>query len=90
MNKYEAVIILKNDFTDENKKEILDKCKKLMKKWEINEVGFKRLAYTIKGYNRGYYIYINFEQKKENIAEIQRYFGINETIIKFILVRRDD
>lgn len=90
MKKYEGVIILKNDFRNEEKKEILDKCKTMMKKLKVEEKGLKKLAYTIKGNERGYFIYFYFEQKEENIAEIQRYFRINETIIKFIIVRKDD
>lgn len=92
MNKYESIIILRPDYKEESKQEIIDKCKTLMKNIdEIEDIGIKKLAYEIKGNKEGYYIiFKDFEQTAEGIAEIERYYRLNETIIKFIVVRKDD
>ncbi len=87
MNKYESIIILKPDYKEEEKQEILDFCKKHMKGIKYEELGKKELAYEVKGYNEGYYIQFEFNKNEKKITE---FFKNNLTILKFIIVKMSE
>ena len=57
---------------------------------EIEEIGKKKLAYEIKGEKEGYYILVNFMAKKEDIIEIERFYRINDDVMKFITVMKEN
>lgn len=90
IKKYESVIILKSDLTEEQINESINKFKELMKDVEIEYIGNKKLAYEIKGQKEGYYISFNFDAEPETITEIERRYRIDEQIMKFIVVRVED
>ena len=94
MNKYESVIII-NPNTDENTiEETISKTTDLITKQgkvtQIDKLGVKKLAYAIQRCKEGYYISFDYETDPSVIAEIERQFRINENILKFITVRKDD
>lgn len=94
MNKYESVIIINHNIDDKTIEEIISKTTDLITKQgkvtQINKIGIKKLAYEIRKCKEGYYISFDYETDSSVIAEIERQFRINENILKFITVRRDD
>lgn len=94
IKNYEAVIILKGTFTNEEYQEALEKVKKYMKDLieieKVEKIGLKRLAYEVKQNSQGYYVVIYFKSKVENIKELERFFRIDENVLKFIIVKKDD
>lgn len=82
IKNYEAVIILKGTFTNEEYQEALEKVKKYMKDLieieKVEKIGLKRLAYAVKQNSQGYYVVIYFKSKVENIKELERFFRIDE------------
>lgn len=94
IKNYEAVIILKGTFTNEEYKKALEKVKKYMKDLieieKVEKIGLKRLAYEVKQNSQGYYVVIYFKSKVENIKELERFFRIDENVLKFIIVKKDD
>ena len=57
----------------------------------------KKLAYSIKNNDYGYYITTDFrittknnEMSKEKIAKLTKYLKDNESILKFIIIRKDE
>lgn len=94
IKNYEAVIILKGTFTNEEYQEALVKVKKYMKDLieieKVEKIGLKRLAYEVKQNSQGYYVVIYFKSKVENIKELERFFRIDENVLKFIIVKKDD
>ena len=94
MNKYESVIII-NPNTDEKAiEETISKTTDLITKQgkviQINKLGVKKLAYEIKRCKEGYYISFEYKTDSSVIAEIERQFRINESILKFLTVRKED
>lgn len=91
---YEAVIILKGSLTGEEYQEALNKVKNYMKDLvgfeKIEEIGIKRLAYEVEKQNTGYYVVIEFRAETENIRELERLYRIDDNVLKFIIVRKDD
>ena len=90
--KFESVIILKTSVTEEEKQEIISNCKKIIndEKMQVEDFGIKKLAYQIRGNNQGRYISLNYEQEEKSIVDLERYFRIDDKIIKFITIRKDD
>ena len=94
MNKYESVIIV-NPNTDEKAiEETISKTTDLITKQgkviQIDKLGVKKLAYEIRKCKEGYYISFDYETDSSVIAEIERQFRINESILKFLTVRKED
>lgn len=94
MNKYESVIILKGTLTEDECKlalnEIIEKVRKFINIEKIDEVGLKKLAYEVKEQKAGYYIVVYYKANSQDILEVERYYRINDNIIKFLTVKKDD
>ncbi len=93
MNKYESVIIINPNLDEEAVKAIQDKFTGLINKngkvESIEEMGKRKLAYTIKKNTEGIYLNIHFEAKPESIAELERVYRITDDVLKFIVVKLD-
>ena len=95
MNKYESVIILTTAVAEEEKNVIIEKIKELIALnngsiLKIESLGKKKLAYEVKKNKEGIYIVIEFEVKPEAISELERYYRINEKIIKFLTISKNE
>lgn len=94
MNKYESVIIIKPNLEEGEIEgiitEITDLIKQDGKVIEVDKKGVKKLAYEINKCKEGYYITFDFEVRSELIIELERHYRVNENIIKFITLRKED
>ena len=94
MNKYESVIIINPNLEQEVTKSVIKKFEDLIntdgKVESIDEIGKRKLAYEIKKNKEGYYVVYNFEAKPELIAELERNYRIDDSVIKFIVIRKDE
>ena len=55
----------------------------------INRWGRKRLAYTIKKKNNGYYANIEFSSPGTVLSELERTYILDENILRFLTIRLD-
>ena len=93
INTYELVYIMAENSMAKDVAEIENKIKRIIKIdniKKIEHIGMKKLAYEIKGNKEGYYVIFNFEAKPELIAELERNYRIEDTVMKFITVRKED
>lgn len=94
MNKYESVIIIRPNLDEVEIEGIITKITDLINQngevTKVDKMGVKRLAYEISKCKEGYYIVIYFEADPSIISELERNYRINENIIKFITIRKDD
>lgn len=94
MNKYETIFIMKDDITEEQRNEIINKIVNYLntngKITEKNDLGLKRLAYEIRKHRQAYYYQIYFEAKSTVITELERLYRITDEILKFITIRQND
>ena len=94
MNKYESVIIINPSVDEEGIKAVIAKYTDIInnegKVESVNEIGKKRLAYEIMKNKEGYYTVFNFEAKPELIAELERNYRIDDNIMKFITIKKED
>lgn len=94
MNKYESVIIVAPTLDEKQQKEIENKYSKIInengKVKSFENLGKKRLAYEIRKNKEGFYMIFNFKSEASFISELERQYRIDDNVIKFIVVRRED
>ena len=94
MNKYETVFIINPSVEEAGIKDLIQKFSDIInndgKVEEVQEMGKRKLAYEIKKNTEGYYVVINFEANPELIKELERNYRITDSVIKFIVIRKDE
>ena len=91
MRKYETIVILDSDLSEEQRAPVFERITSLFPQYNglligIDEWGVKKLAYEIKKKPRGYYALINFCGHGDLVDEMERYFRIDDRILKFMTV----
>jgi small subunit ribosomal protein S6 len=56
----------------------------------VEKMGRRRLAYTVRKFNDGFYVLLTVEAQGSLISEIERRLRVSEQVIKFITVRMDE
>lgn len=95
MNKYEIMFIVKPDMeeaeitktADSLKQVLLDNSAEMV---EEKKMGQRELAYEIKKFKTGYYFLFVVEAKAEAIEEFNRVVGINECVLRHLVVKVED
>ena len=95
MNKYEMMFIVKATMESENVKATAENMKKVVTDLkgnvvEYKELGEKKLAYPIKKELIGYYFVMQFEATNAAEAELSRKAGLDENILRHLIVRLDE
>ena len=95
MNKYEIMFIVKPDLEETAIKNEAESLKKVLTNLEAKIVeekamGQRELAYAIKKYKNGYYFLFVVEGSHEAIKEFDRLAGINENILRHLIIRKED
>lgn len=93
--KYEAVIIINPDASEEDQKNILRKNRDIIQSFSgemhhLDTWGKRKLANPINKFSRGNYFHMTFEAKGDAIAELERTMRIDERILRFQHTRLDD
>ena len=92
MNKYESVIIINPNSSEEIIKGLIERFTALInndgKVEKVDEVGKKKLAYEIKKNKEAFYVQFNFESNPEAITELERVYRITDDILKFITIKK--
>ena len=91
MRRYETITIVDPDLSEEERKPVLDRISELISQQDgflviMDEWGSKKLAYEIKKKIRGYYVRIDFCGTGTLIDEMERFFRIDDRVLKFMTV----
>ena len=94
MKRYEVIVIVKSDLTEEDIIALLDRCQAIItdRKGVIAKVdkwGKRRLAYEINKQKDGFYFLIDFAGDGPIVAELERNFKIDDRILKFMTVKKE-
>ena len=89
------MLLLTPNLDEEARAELLDKVEKLItsEKGIVDNVeswGKRKLAFEIDDLTDGDYVVIDFHADPSSIAEIDRVLRINDSVVRFMIVRRDD
>ena len=95
MKRYETIVIIDPDLSKEAELPIFDRLNDLIPQYkgfliETDDWGTKKLAYDIKKKNRGHYVRFDFCGDGALIQEMERFFRIDDKVMKFMTVLLDD
>lgn len=98
MNRYESVIIVKPEISKEEFDKTIEKFKDLIISFsneneaylKTEDIGNKKLAYEVQNHKEGHYFIFEFCSKPDDIRELERNYRIDDNVLKFIVVRKDE
>ncbi len=96
--RYEIMFIVRPDVEEAEldkliegfKKNVTDGGGEILSKPEEEKWGRRRLAYTVRKFNDGFYVLLIVGAQGSLITEIERRLRVSEQVIKFITVRMDE
>lgn len=93
-NVYESAVLINAALDDDQIDGIITRIKEniVNNGGEIREVenwGRKRLAYTVKKSKIGYYAIFRFEAPSTIISKLERFYTLDEYILRFLTIRLD-
>ncbi len=91
MRRYETIVIIDPDLSDEERKPVLERINDLIPQQggfalTFDEWGNRKLAYDIKKKSRGFYVRIDFCGTGSLIDEMERFFRIDDRVLKYMTV----
>ena len=95
MKRYETIVIIDPDLSKEAEAPIFDRVNDLIPQYEgflieTDDWGTKKLAYEIKKKSRGHYVRLDFCGDGALIQEMERFFRIDDKVMKFMTVLLDE
>lgn len=95
MNKYEVMYIIKPTVETEARTALIEKFSAIITDnngtvESVEEMGMKKLAYEINYITEGYYVLVNFAADANLPAELERNFRINENVIRYLVIKKED
>ena len=95
MNKYEITFIVKSDMEEAEIKKTAEAMKKVLtdknaKILEEKVMGQRELAYESNKMKTGYYFLYVVEADSDTVKEFNRVSGINENLLRHLIVKVED
>ena len=95
MKRYETIVIIDPDLSKEAETPIFERLADLIPQYEgflieTDDWGTKKLAYDIKKKSRGHYVRLDFCGDGALIQEMERFFRIDDKVLKFMTVLLDE
>ena len=92
MNCYEHTIISKQDLSDNQNKNLIEKYENIIKEnsgkiIKREDWGLRNLARKIKSNRKGFYFHIKFEGIGKTVNELERAENIDEKLIRYLTVK---
>ena len=89
---YECMYIINPNLTEDETAAVVEKFKALVEANgtldEMEEMGKRKLAYEINFISEGYYVLIKFTSNPDFPAELDRVFGITDSIMRSMITLR--
>ena len=95
MRHYEIIYIVNPNLNGDDYQELVKKYSDIIENnkgviIKTDEWGKQRLAYRIRKFYNGVYVYVEFCAKAESIAELERNLKLDDNILKFQSVKLAD
>jgi len=94
VNKYETIFIVDSELSEEARVSVIERFRGLIESngqlETLDEWGVQRLAYPVNDKLEGYYVLVNYSAPADFPMELERLFKISDSILKFLIIRKDD
>lgn len=95
MRDYELVFIVTPEFDEAATADIVDKVKSWITESggtieSVEEWGRQKLAYLIRNHKEGQYYLFNIILEPSMVATLERNFRLQESVLRFLIIGRDD
>ena len=95
MKKYEIMYIVNSSLDDAARAKVCEGLHNILTSNggsidKVDEWGCKEFAYEINHMTKGYYYVINVTANNEGIAEFDRLARINNSIVRFLVLKTDE
>jgi small subunit ribosomal protein S6 len=95
LRRYETLFIVQVDLPDDELSNLIERYSSIITAFKGTVVktekwGKRKLAYQIRKQTNGYYILIDFAGKSAVIEEMERNFKIDDKVLKFMTILKDD
>jgi len=95
MRRYETIVILDPDITEEERAPVFGRVSDTIEQGNgflvmLDEWGTRKLAYEIKKKPRGHYTRIDYCGTGVIVDEIERFFRIDDRVMKFLTILLDE
>ncbi len=95
MNSYELTFILKPSLSDKKRDDFILGVKKWVEdmkgKVEKSDVkGKNLLAYPIKNYSEGIYVFMELKLSPKEVKELDRRLRLEETVLRYLLIKSEE
>jgi len=95
MRRYEQIYILRPSLSEDEISTVIENTNQIITDEEgciISTIkwGMKKLAYPIKKELQGYYIFSDFATTPAAVAEVERKFRIDDSVLKYLSIKLSD
>ncbi len=95
MNSYEVLYILKPELDEESTNTTIEKFSTLIANnggevVSVDKWGKRRLAYEIDDRREGFYTLVNFNGVAATAQELERVFKITDSVLRYLITRKED
>lgn len=89
LRPYETLFFAAPDITDEALDALITKLEGAVTRYggqveKVNRWGKRPLAYPVEKHSEGYYVLIDFKGSKEDLRELERFYLINQSVLRFM------
>lgn len=95
MRRYETICILRPTLSEEQITTLIDNTSNIIQTdngqiIDLDKWGMKKLSYPIKKESLGYYVYYDFAGSPGAVAEMERKFRIDDSVLRYLTVKTSD
>ena len=95
MRHYETLFIVTPDSSEEDLKAVATKIKGVVTGMNgivasYDEQGKKKLAYSVKKQNKGYYVLMDYVGSSDIVSELERNMRLDDRVLKYLTVKLAD
>lgn len=94
MTVYETIFIMKTSLTDDEMGKVVTKMRGVLEKGgaellKVENWGKKKMAYEVRKEKKGAYVFLRFQGRGSLVAELERQYRLDDSIIKFLTIKCD-
>jgi len=95
LRRYETIFIIPADLTEDEINALIERYQSIITKnkgmvIKVEKWGKRKMAYEIKKQIRGFYVLMDLVSDNAVITELERNFKIDEKILKFMTIKKED